>query len=98
MQHGTLVQGTSSVAHIVRLATRFVGSLLFLTSPPPTLSTRQSLSKSCPCLQTFANMRAFQSVAVAASLLFHNAYATLVPAKMEERSLEWVVKPKGNSR
>ncbi|KAK4539910.1 hypothetical protein LTR36_009952 [Oleoguttula mirabilis] len=38
-------------------------------------------------------MRSFQTVA-AASLLLHNVCATLVPAKMQERSLEWVVKPK----
>lgn len=40
-------------------------------------------------------MRGFQSLTfTAAALLLQNACATLVPAKMEERSLEWVVKPK----
>ncbi|CAJ2513109.1 Uu.00g012280.m01.CDS01 [Anthostomella pinea] len=40
-------------------------------------------------------MRAFGSIAVMATLLAANAYASLVvPAKVEERALEWVIKPK----
>ncbi|KAK5133853.1 hypothetical protein LTR08_007184 [Meristemomyces frigidus] len=39
-------------------------------------------------------MRASQSIAVAAALLLSNVCATLVPARMQERALEWVVKPK----
>ncbi|KAK3115846.1 hypothetical protein LTR53_004405 [Teratosphaeriaceae sp. CCFEE 6253] len=39
-------------------------------------------------------MRAFSSLPLAASLLLSTASAALVPAKLQERALEWVVKPK----
>ena len=39
-------------------------------------------------------MRAFTSLTVAAGLLLPSACATLVPAKVQERALEWVIKPK----
>lgn len=39
-------------------------------------------------------MRAFQSLALAASVLLRDAGAALLPMKAEERALEWVVKPK----
>ena len=39
-------------------------------------------------------MRSSHSISVAAALLLSNVCATLVPARMEERALEWVVKPK----
>ncbi|TKA83017.1 hypothetical protein B0A55_00828 [Friedmanniomyces simplex] len=39
-------------------------------------------------------MRAFSSLALAASVLLSTASAALVPAKLQERALEYVVKPK----
>ncbi|KAK3074150.1 hypothetical protein LTR53_003680 [Teratosphaeriaceae sp. CCFEE 6253] len=39
-------------------------------------------------------MRAFSCLSLAASLLLSTASAALVPAKLQERALEWVVKPK----
>ena len=39
-------------------------------------------------------MRASQFIAVAAAVLLGNVCATLVPARMEARAFEWVVKPK----